>query len=79
MGPKIFSISPQPLTNCATMRSKIGTSGDVNTIVGQILKITQFKQIFSPKMPQNFNAVTRTGVWINNYENCIVAHSIAGI
>ena len=79
MGPKIFSISPQPLTNFATMRSKIGTSGDVNTIVGQILKIRQFKPVFLPKMPQNFNAVTLTGLWINNDENCIVAHSIAGI
>ena len=54
------------------MHGKVGTSGDVNTIGGQILKIAQFKPILLPKMPQNFKAVTHKGSWVHNDEICIV-------
>ena len=34
---RFFSISPKPLTSYITMHGKVGTSGDVNTIGGQII------------------------------------------
>ena len=34
---RFFSDCPEPLTSCDTMPSKIWTTVDVNTIVGQIL------------------------------------------